>query len=370
MQLKINARHIYFYSACCLTIIGIVFIFSASDYWAKIHYANEMPFYVKQFIYALAALLLFFFIVSLKLQFTYRFTFMLYIVSLVLLIVVLIPGVGLLRNGSRSWIGVGGFTIQPAEIVKITALLFLSSVIAHRKSFERIVQLKHFVIILLPAALIMLQPDFGAVFLLVTSAFTLLFISNYPLKIFISLISLGGIMLTILIVTAPYRLKRISAFLNPWEDPLGSGFQAVQSLFAIGPAGLFGHGFLKSRQKYLYLPEPQNDFIFSIIVEETGLFGSLIFITIFACFLFSGIRLAKKSIYNQNFLMIVSLQILIAYQAILNIGVVVGLFPVTGVTLPFVSYGGTSLIFIWVAVGITLNLSKPENNTSRRRKYG
>ena len=361
MQLKLNARHIYFYSACCLTVIGIIFIYSASEYWAKIHYANETPFYIKQIIYASAALLLFLFIVKLKIPFTYRFTLMLYVASIVLLIVVLIPGIGLWRNGSRSWIGVGGFTIQPAEIVKITALLFLSSVIANRKSYERIVQLKHFVIILLPCALIMLQPDFGSVFLLVTTSFTLLFISNYPWKIFISLITLGGISLAILIITAPYRLKRISAFLNPWEDPLGSGFQAVQSLFAIGPAGLFGHGFLKSRQKYLYLPEPQNDFIFSIIVEETGLFGSIIFITIFACFLLSGIHLAKKSIYNHHFLMIVSLQVLIAYQAILNIGVVVGLFPVTGVTLPFVSYGGTSLIFIWVAVAITLKLSKEKN---------
>lgn len=277
---------------------------------------------------------------------------------------VLIPGIGLLRNGSRSWIGIGGFTIQPAEIAKITTLVYLSYILAIRKKAENIVQLKHFVIIFIPATLIMLQPDFGSVFLLVVTAMIVLFVSNYPLKIFAVIVFSGVIAIVGLIISAPYRLKRITAFLDPWEDALNSGFQAVQSLMAIGPGGIFGHGFLKSRQKYLYLPEPQNDFIFSIILEEIGFVGGAIIVCIFACFLISGYRLAVSSRESFNFYCIFSLTTLIGIQAILNIGVVIGLFPVTGVTLPFISYGGTSLLFLWCAIGIMLNISQSLN---RRR---
>jgi len=358
VQLNRTASKLLFYSACCLTGIGILFIYSSSAYWGQIHYPNELPFYIKQLIYAIAALLLCFFLIRMPIRWNGRFILILYVVSIILLVLVLIPGIGLWRNGSRSWIGVGGFTIQPAEIAKITTLLYLSYVLAIRKKVERVVQLKHFVIVFIPSALIMMKPDFGAVFLLVVTAMIVLFVSNYPLKIFGVIVFRGILAIVGLVISAPYRLKRITAFLNPWEDALNSGFQAVQSLMAIGPGGIFGHGFLKSRQKYLYLPEPQNDFIFSIILEEIGFLGGAIIVCIFACFLISGYRLAVASRESFPFYCILSLTTLIGIQAILNIGVVIGLFPVTGVTLPFISYGGTSLLFLWCAIGIMLNVSK------------
>ena len=200
----------------------------------------------------------------------------------------------------------------------------------------------------------MLQPDFGAVFILVVAAFVLLFLAQYPLKLYVLLITMGILGLIGLIAAAPYRLKRIEAFLNPWADALGSGFQAVQSLLAIGPAGLFGHGFLKSRQKYLYLPEPQNDFIFSIILEEMGLVGGAVLLLIFACFLLTGYRLALRCHYQHQLYIICALTTMIAIQACLNIGVVISLLPVTGVTLPFISYGGTSLVIVWFTVAVIL----------------
>ena len=361
MQLNRTANKFLFYSACCLTGIGILFIYSSSAYWGQIHYPNELPFYIKQIIYAIAALLLCLFLIRVPISWNGRFILILYVISIILLILVLIPGIGLLRNGSRSWIGIGGFTIQPAEIAKITTLLYLSYVLAIRKKVERVVQLKHFVIVFIPSFLIMMQPDFGAVFLLVVTAMIVLFVSNYPLKIFVVIVFSGILAIVGLIISAPYRLKRITAFLNPWEDALNSGFQAVQSLMAIGPGGIFGHGFLKSRQKYLYLPEPQNDFIFSIILEEIGFLGGAIIVCIFACFLISGYRLAIASRESFPFYCIFSLTTLIGIQAILNIGVVIGLFPVTGVTLPFISYGGTSLLFLWCAIGIMLSISKNSN---------
>lgn len=289
-----------------------------------------------------------------------RIWFLSYIFSVILLVLVLIPGIGIVRNGSQSWIGLGSLTIQPAELSKITTLVFLSIVLAKRTTSERIVQLKHFAIVLLPVILIMLQPDFGSAFILIMAAFVLLFLAQYPLKLYLLILVMGAIGLAGLILAAPYRLKRIEAFLNPWADPLGSGFQAVQSLLAIGPAGLFGHGFLKSRQKYLYLPEPQNDFIFSIVLEEIGLVGGGILLLIFACFLLTGYRLAIHCLTLQQFYSICALTTMIAIQACLNIGVVINLLPVTGVTLPFISYGGTSLVIVWLTVATILNFSNDE----------
>lgn len=282
---------------------------------------------------------------------------MLYVFSLLLLVGVLIPGIGIVRNGSQSWIGFGPLSLQPAELAKLTTLVYLSIVLSKRKLGERIVQIKHFGIILLPSFLIMLQPDFGAVFILLVAALVLLFIAQYPLKLYVFVLLLGAGGLVGLILAAPYRLKRIEAFLNPWADQLGSGFQAVQSLLAIGPAGLFGHGFLKSRQKYLYLPEPQNDFIFSIILEEMGLAGGVVLLLIFACFLMTGYALAIRALLQKQFYIISALTTMIAIQACLNIGVVISLLPVTGVTLPFISYGGTSLLMIWFTVATILNFA-------------
>lgn len=284
----------------------------------------------------------------------------LYWISILLLIAVLIPGIGIVRNGSQSWIGIGSLTVQPAELAKMTTLVYLSALLAKRKSYERVVQWQHFAVLFVPALLIMLQPDFGAVFILVVVALILLFIAQYPIRLYGLLLILGVAGLAGLIIAAPYRLKRIEAFLNPWADPLVSGFQAVQSLFAIGPAGLFGHGLLESRQKYLYLPEPQNDFIFSIILEEIGLIGGLGLLLIFACFLIAGYRLALSCNHAFHFYAICGLTTMIAVQTFLNVGVVINLLPVTGVTLPFISYGGTSLVVVWLVVALILNISNDE----------
>ena len=280
-----------------------------------------------------------------------------YWLSVALLVAVLVPGIGIVRNGSQSWIGVGSLTVQPAELAKVTTLIYLSILLSVQKAGQRIVRWSHFIVLVIPSALIMLQPDFGAVFILVVAAFLLFFLAQYPVKLFGLFILVGMAGLAILIATAPYRLKRIEAFIDPWADALGSGFQAVQSLLAIGPAGLFGHGLLKSRQKYLYLPEPQNDFIFSIILEEIGLVGGMGLLLIFVCFLVFGYKLALNCTKSLHFYVICCLTTMIAVQACLNIGVVINLLPVTGVTLPFISYGGTSLLVIWLTVALILNFS-------------
>ena len=341
-------------------MIGIVFIYSAGTYWGEVHYFGQTPFYIKQTLYFGVAVVCCVVVMNIPVLQQQKLWAFFYVLSLVLLVAVLIPGIGIVRNGSQSWIGVGALTVQPAELAKVTTLIYLSVILSKRKSYERVVQVRHFVVIFLPAFLIMLQPDFGAVFILVVVAFILLFIAKYPIRLYVAFVVAGIVGLALLIAAAPYRLKRIEAFLNPWEDALGSGFQAVQSLFAIGPAGLFGHGLLKSRQKYLYLPEPQNDFIFAIILEEIGLVGGLGLLLIFACFLITGYKLALRCHEAFHFYAICGLTTMIAVQACLNVGVVINLLPVTGVTLPFISYGGTSLVVVWLTVALVLNFSTGE----------
>ncbi|MEO4053617.1 putative lipid II flippase FtsW [Solibacillus sp. CAU 1738] len=354
-------KRLFVFCACMLSVVGIVFVYSASTYWSSVHYEGQTPFYIKQLVYFLLACVVFFVVVKGP-SITEKHAFWLYVISLVLLVAVLIPGIGIWRNGSRSWIGIGPLTLQPAELVKITTLLYLSIRLAKVKSYERVVKLEHFIILFIPATLIMLQPDFGAVFILIVTGFVLLFIAKYPIKLYVLCLALGAGGLVYLILSAPYRLKRIEAFLNPWADSLGSGFQAVQSLLAIGPAGLFGHGFLQSRQKYLYLPEPQNDFIFSILLEEIGLIGGAGVLLLFTVLLYSGYSLAVRAYSLEQFYIICALTSMIAIQACLNIGVVIGLLPVTGVTLPFISYGGTSLVVVWLTVALIINVA----NSGRR----
>ena len=206
--------------------------------------------------------------------------------------------------------------------------------------------------------IIMLQPDFGTGIVLVMTIMGLLFVGGVSFKFFLRLGILGVIGITVLILIAPYRLDRILSFLNPWSDPLGSGFQIIQSLYAIGPSGLFGYGFLNSRQKHFYLPEPQTDFIFSIISEEFGFLGCIVITILFLTLIINGFRISKNS--ENLFGKYLSFGIIfgIAFQAILNLMVVVGLIPVTGVTLPFLSYGGSSLLITLCQIGIVINISK------------
>lgn len=356
-SLKLTFKRLFIISAFLLSLVGIVFVYSAGTYWSAVHYEGEIPFYIKQSVYLVAALIVFYTVSKMRIFQLEKTWFQLYVLSLILLVIVLIPGIGLERNGSQSWIGIGPLTVQPAELVKITVLMYLSFLLSKVPSGERIVRLKHFLVIIIPSALIMLQPDFGSVFILVVSSFVLLFIAKYPIKLYVAFILAGVIGLVGLIISAPYRLKRIEAFLDPWSDPLGSGFQAVQSLLAIGPAGLLGHGFGESRQKFLYLPEPQNDFIYSIILEEIGFLGGCGILALFSLFVISGLGLALQATRSADFYIITSLVCMVAFQAALNIGVVIGLIPVTGVTLPFISYGGTSLMIIWFIVGIILCIS-------------
>ena len=302
-----------------------------------------------------------YFISKIDYKIYYKKSNIILLISVILLILVLIPGIGTIRNGSRSWFGIGSFGIQPSEAAKLGLIIFVSKYLSNNESNLRNIKkgvLPILGITLFIFLLIMLQPDFGTGVIIVLSIIGLLFISGVKMGFFIKLGILGIIGVVILILIAPYRLERIMSFLNPWQDPLGSGFQIIQSLYAIGPGGLFGYGFLNSRQKHFYLPEPQTDFIFSIISEEFGFMGILIVSSLFLIIIIRGLKIARLA--NNTFSKYLSFGIIfqISIQTILNLMVVVGLIPVTGVTLPFLSYGGSSLLISMTSIGILLNISR------------
>ena len=285
------------------------------------------------------------------------------ILCVLLLILVLIPGVGKVRNGSRSWFGLGGFGLQPSELAKIGLIIFVSKYLSKNErdmpSFKKGV-LPILLVIGFIFFLIMLEPDFGTGMIITMTALTMVFISKANFSFVYKLSIVGVVLIGILILMAPYRLERILSFLNPWKDPLGSGFQIIQSLYAIGPNGLLGAGFLNSVQKNFYLPEPETDFIFSIISEEFGFLGVLIVTSFFLYIFYISMKIFFKTSDLFGKYLVFGLSFGIILQAILNLSVVVGLIPVTGVTLPFISYGGSSLISSFLSIGIILNVEKNE----------
>lgn len=348
-------------SALALSCIGLAFVHSAGSYWGTVHYANSSPFIVKQGIYMVVSIGIALFIMKSPLTSNQKTWTVIYYLAIIALVAVKIPGIGAFRNGSQSWIVFGPFSLQPAEFIKVALIGKLASSLSEGMKGKRIFSFKHMWFILLPAALIMLQPDLGSTAILIVSAFVVLFVAGYSLRFF-SIIGVVGIAAFVaLIAAASYRLDRIKSYIDPWSDPLGTGFQGIQSLFAIAPGGLFGHGFGNSRQKYLYLPEPQNDFIFSIIAEEIGFLGASIILSLFVIFLVATFGIAIRTTNKFSLLVVSGMGAMIFFQTFLNVGVVSGLLPVTGVTLPFISYGGSSLMTTWMATGVIMHFMKYEN---------
>lgn len=336
-------------------------IYSASYIWAEYKFNDPFKFVKHQGLFFIIGIIMMLITSKIPYKVYFEKANTLLLISIILLILVIIPGIGTVRNGSRSWFGIGSFGIQPSEFAKLTLIIFTSKYLTKNEKNLKYIKkgvLPILGIVILVFGLIMLQPDFGTGMIILVSIIGLLFVSGVDFKFFIRLGLIGVVGIVLLIAIAPYRLERILSFLNPWSDPLGSGFQIIQSLYAIGPGGLFGQGFMNSRQKHFYLPEPQTDFIFSIISEEFGFLGILIVATLFTIIIFKGFKIAKNS--GDKFAKFLAFGITfgLAFQAILNLMVVVGLIPVTGVTLPFLSYGGSSLLITLISMGVLLNISR------------
>ena len=348
-------------SVILLMILSLFMIYSASYIWAEYKFDNPFKYVINQGIFVLLGIILLFIVSKINYKIYYEKANLILLICLILLILVLIPGLGIVRNGSRSWFGIGSFSIQPSEFSKIGLIIFTSKYLSKSNKFLKDYKKGVFpilFILLLIFGLIMLEPDFGTGMIIVVTIIALLFIAGVNMKFFLYFCLLGIIGIVGLIIIAPYRMDRITSFLNPWSDPLGTGFQIIQSLYAIGPGGLFGTGYLNSRQKNFYLPEPQTDFIFSIIAEEFGIVGALVVLSLFALLLTCCIKITLKQEDKFAKYLCFGLTFQLIVQVIMNLSVVIGLIPVTGVTLPFLSYGGSSLLTSLIGIGIILNISK------------
>ncbi|MFA9557363.1 stage V sporulation protein E [Evansella sp. AB-rgal1] len=344
-----------------LLTIGLIMVYSASAVWAEYNFNDSFFFLKRQLFFAILGLISMFFIMNVDFWTWRRMTKIIMIICFALLILVLIPGVGLVRGGARSWLGVGAFSIQPSEFMKIAMIFFLAKYLSERQKYVTTVKrglMPTLGTVSIAFGLIMLQPDLGTGMVMMLTAVVMVFIAGAQVKHFVVIGFMGLAGLVGLIVSAPYRLQRITSFLDPWQDPLGTGFQIIQSLYAIGPGGFLGLGLGASRQKYFYLPEPQTDFIFAILSEELGFVGGAFVLSFFALLLWRGLRIALYAPDLYGSLLATGIIGMIAIQVMINIGVVIGLMPVTGITLPFLSYGGSSLTLMLTSVGVLLNISR------------
>ncbi len=336
-------------------------IYSASNVWSSYKFNDPYKYLKSQALFLILGYLLIFIISKIPYEIYKKKANIIFLGCSILLILVLIPGIGTIRNGSRSWFGLGSFGIQPSEFTKLGLIIFTSKYLSNNSKNIKDIKKGVFPILgvlLFIFFLIMLEPDFGTGVVIVMTIVVLLFVSGVKTNFFVKLGLLGIIAVSALIIIAPYRMQRIVSYLNPWSDPLGSGFQIIQSLYAIGPGGLLGLGFGNSIQKHFYLPEPQTDFIFSIISEEFGILGVIIVTTLFIAIITSGFKIAIKQEDHFGKYLAFGITFGLAFQTILNLMVVVGLIPVTGVTLPFLSYGGSSLLITMCSMGILLNISR------------
>tara|TARA_A100001015_G_scaffold318995_1_gene440566 strand:+ start:51 stop:1157 length:1107 start_codon:yes stop_codon:yes gene_type:complete len=347
-----------------LLIIGYIMIFSTTSFKGLSEF-NDAYFFIKRHTFFLCiGVGLFLIGANIPIKKYEKWAPIGYLASIVLLIITLFPGVGVEVGGARRWLTIFNFQFQPVEIMKfwwaIAVSLVLSKKTVKLTNFTS-GMLPVFIIILVPIFCLMLQPDLGNAILTLSVAFSLLFLSQLPTVVFILTSLIGALIIGYSVIKHPYQLNRIQSFLNPWVDPLGANYHIIQSFTAIGSGGIFGFGIGESRLKYFYLPLHYSDFIFSILCEEGGLFLAIIVVGAFATMFIRGIQIAsKQSLYSFEQFLALALTFFLIFQAIINICVVSGLFPITGIPLTFISYGGTSLLSSMFCLGVIHRLGIKE----------
>ncbi len=364
MPKKSPADFIIIFAVTLLTSIGIVMVFSASQYSAGIRFNDDFHFLKSQLQWSVIGMVIMAIASKIHYKKIQRYANLILIVCVILLSVIFIPGIGVEYNGATRWIGIGSHTIQPSEIAKIGIIIFMANSLAQKKEDIRTLTRGIIPYILLTgiiSGLIVLEPDLSTSVLIAAVIFAMLFVAGANLKYIALLGSIALPALIWLVMAAEYRLERFTSFLDPWADMAGDGYQIIQSLLALGSGGIFGQGLGNGKQKLLYIPEPQNDFIFAHIGEELGLIGTTTILILFILLIWRGIRIALHapdmfaSLYSAGFIF------LIAFQVIINVGVATSLLPVTGMPLPFISAGGSSLVFLLGGMGILLNISRFTN---------
>lgn len=340
---------------------GIVMIYSTSAIYAYENLGDSAYYLKRHLLYVLIGFVCCFFVMSVDYSKWAKIAKPLVLFSIVLLILLLVPGISREVGGAKRWFRFGMFSFQPSELAKFAMIIYTADFLSRKRSEITSFRSGFLPILIVMGAvclLILIQPDLGTVLAVVSICFIMFFIGGVKATHMLSFILASLPFIYILVFSVPYRRRRILAFLNPWDDPQGTGFQIIQSLVALGSGGLTGLGLGQGKQKLLYLPAAYTDFIFSIIGEELGFIGTAAIIVLFILFLIQATKISLKAKDSFGQLLSFGLISCLAIESIVNMGVVTSLFPTKGLPFPFISYGGTSLIFNMIYVGLILNIGR------------
>ena len=355
---------------CVMVCFGCVMIYSASSYIAEVQYGDSLYFVKKQILGVVAGGALMAFFCFFPYEKLAKFRYAAVIVAAVLLALVFVPGVGVTNYGATRWIGFGSFTIQPSEIAKYAYALFAAAYFA--RNYRKVKTIKGVLPVLgvgaLFCVLVILEPNMSITMCIGILMLALVFLSGANLKTFAVVLVPCALAVPVLIIAEPYRLERLSAFLDPWSSPLDEGYQLIQSLYAIGNGGLFGVGLFNSTQKYRFLPFAESDFILSVMSEELGFFGILIFFGACAFIIWRGLRIARRCKEPFGYLLAAGFTLVYGIQVVINALVVSGTIPPTGLPLPLISSGNTSLIITMASMGVLFNISRGQKREKSAKK--
>lgn len=346
----------------CLLAIGIVMVASASMVISERQYHQPFHYLVRQLLYLGIGFIAILVIVRIPIEFWRKMSGLLLLATLLLLMLVLVPHIGRSVNGSRRWLAFGPFSLQVSELVKLVVVLYMAGFLVRREAEirNRISGfIKPMVLLALVGVLLLLEPDFGATMVIGCTILALMFLAGVRIWQFLALIVTVGVAFVLLILVAPYRLQRLTTFVNPWATPFGSGYQLTQSLIAFGRGGWFGVGLGNSIQKLFYLPEAHTDFLFAVLAEELGLIAVLFVIVLYMLFIWRILRIGRNAQFRGNLFSAYTaygFAIWLGLQVFVNIGVNSGMLPTKGLTLPLISYGGSSLLIDCIAIGILLRI--------------
>lgn len=368
---KISRETLYFSGASdrmlfavigLLTLSGVLMIASAGIVYADVRFGDPYFFFKRQLVGVILGFILLFVMSKIDYHFYRRWALIIYAAATGLLVLVLVPGIGITAYGASRWLNLGPAQFQPSEAMKLALILYVAAWCSSKgtKLLTDIQEglVSFLAIISVACILVFLQPNVGTMSILIFIAIGIFYLAGARLSHIASVIGMGIVGFFVLILAAPYRMARFTSFLNPEADPQGAGYQIQQALIAIGSGGFFGVGLGHSKQKGLYLPEPVGDSIFAIIGEEVGFIGVMIVIILFFLFAWRGMKIAAHAPDMFGKLVAGGITIWITGQAIVNIAAITSLMPLTGIPMPFISYGGTSIIFSLGAVGILLNISR------------
>lgn len=349
------------FTVLVLLALGTIMVFSASSYSAQFYQDNKYHFLIRQLLWGTLGVISMLVFSNIDYHRIAASSPILMVVSTILLTLVLIPGIGSVINESRRWFDLKFTSFQPSEFTKIAIILFLSFSLS--KNGEKLEYfftglVPYLLVIGVTAGLLFFEPHMSAIILITLVSVIILFCAGAKIRHFLLLSVPAGVVGWQLIISKEYRVDRIIAFLDPFKYKQGEGFQVVNSLYAIASGSVFGRGLGRSLQKNLYLPEPHNDFIFSILCEELGFIGAITVIILFILFIWRGIKVAMNAPDMMGSLIAMGITSLVALETIINIAVVTSTIPTTGMPLPFFSYGGTSTVFLLTSIGILLNISK------------